>query len=389
MTYQVCTRCVMDTSDPDIRFDADGVCNHCHAYDRRSTAELLPPAQAAKALERVVGEIKRAGRSKKYDCLIGVSGGVDSTMVAYETKKLGLRPLAVHLDNGWDAELAVSNIERCLKTLDIDLLTHVVDWEEFRDLQLSHLKASLANIEAVTDHAIIALMFQTAARLNIRYVISGGNVSTESVMPDSWAYDSRDLRLLLSVHRRFGTAKVKTYPCCSLAQFAYYVFVRRIKYVPILNLVGYDKAEAKRTIINELGWRDYGAKHFESIFTRFFQTYILPRKFNMDKRRPHLSSVILSGQVTRDEALVELAGPMCTAELLKEDLQFFLKKMRLSEQEFEAIMASPVKTFRDYPSHAWLFPGANARGIKVVKWFVRPSSLAQAARSGRSRQAVS
>lgn len=375
----------MDTSDRDIRFDEHGVCNHCHEYDRRANAELLPPAQAKAALEQVVDEIKRAGRSKKYDCIIGVSGGVDSTMVAYVTRKLGLRPLAVHLDNGWNAELAVSNIEHCLKTLDIDLLTHVIDWEEFRDLQLSLIKASVANIELATDHAIMALLFQTAARMKIRYIISGGNIATEAVMPRNWMYDSRDLRHIFALHGLFGQVPVQTYPRCSLARYAYYIFGRRIKYVPILNYVGYDKQQAKQTITEKLGWKDYGGKHSESIFTRFFQAYILPRKFGMDKRRPHLSSLILSGQLTRAEALVELERVVCPPELLKADLLFFLKKMRLSEQEFEAIMASPVKTFRDYPSNAWLFARYDSWFFRFVKRMVRPSSLARAARGARER----
>jgi N-acetyl sugar amidotransferase len=381
--YRVCNRCVMDTSDVDIRFDGDGVCNHCHGYDRRAATELLPRDRAAAALDALAAEITTAGRGQRYDCLIGVSGGVDSTSVARLVKSLGLRPLAVHLDNGWNVELAVSNIERCLNTLEIDLHTHVVDWEEFRDLQMAFLKASIANIEIVTDHAIMALLFRTAARLNIRYIISGGNLATESVMPRNWMYDARDLRLIRSVHRRFGTRPTPTYPACSLAQYGYFILGRGIKYVPILNYVDYNKEQAKQTIVRELGWKDYGGKHGESFFTRFFQDYILPRKFGMDKRRPHLSSLVLSGQITRGQALATLDVPPGSAAAFEADLRFFLKKMRLTAPEFDAIMQSPVKTFRDYPSNAWLFARHHARLFANVKRVVKPASLARAARAAQ------
>lgn len=365
----------MDTTDLNIQFDAAGVCNHCHAYERRAAAELLPPGKAKAALQRVVAEIRKQGAGKDYDCIIGVSGGVDSTTVAYLVNQLGLRPLAVHLDNGWNAELAVANIERCLKTLGIDLYTHVVDWEEFRDLQLSLIRASVANIEVVTDHAIMAILFEMAAKMNVRYIVSGGNIVTEAVMPRSWMYDSRDLRHILGIHRRFGTRALKTYPHASLLKYAHYLFIRRIKYLPILNYVTYNKAQAKEMIIRELGWTDYGGKHSESIFTKFFQDYILPRKFGMDKRRPHLSTLILSGQITRSAALAELHEPIETEERLQQGVAFFLKKMRLTEKEFDEIMRSPVKTFRDYPSHGWFFSSVDSWAFRFVKRVVRPSSL--------------
>jgi N-acetyl sugar amidotransferase len=365
----------MDTTDSAIRFDGAGVCNHCHAYDRRAARELLPPDKARAALARVVDEIRKQGAGRDYDCIIGVSGGVDSTMVAYLVKQLGLRPLAVHLDNGWNAELAVTNIERCLKRLEIDLYTHVVDWEEFRDLQLSLIRASVANIEVVTDHAIMAILFEMAARTKVRYIISGGNIVTEAVMPRSWMYDSRDLRHIIGIHRRFGASTLHTYPRASLLKYARYVFLRRIKYLPILNYVPYNKEEAKQTIIRELGWSDYGGKHSESFFTKFFQDYILPRKFGIDKRRAHLSTLILSGQTTRAAALKALHEPIETPERLQQDLAFFLKKMRLTESEFDAIMRSPIKTFRDYPANGWLFASVDSWAYRFVKQVVRPASL--------------
>jgi N-acetyl sugar amidotransferase len=370
---QTCTRCIMDTTDPEIVFDANGVCHHCHAYDARAAVDLFDERTAAAKLQKVVEQIQADGRGKRYDCIIGVSGGVDSTMAAYVVKKAGLRPLAVHLDNGWNSELAVHNIERTLNCLGIELFTHVIDWEEFRDLQLSFLKASVANIEALTDHAINAILFKAASRHALKYVITGGNVVTEAVMPSSWMYESKDWRHIAGIQRRFGTRPVRSFPHCTLAEFAYYIFVKRIKYIPILNYVRYVKHDAKELIQRELGWRDYGGKHYESIFTRFFQGYILPRKFNMDKRRPHLSTLILSGQVTRDVALGEMTREPYDPEMLKEEMEFFLRKMALTSEQFAALMNLPINSHRDYPSHSYIFD--SPRVIRMVKAIVRPKSL--------------
>ncbi|MEN6383195.1 MAG: N-acetyl sugar amidotransferase, partial [Rectinema sp.] len=322
-------------------------------------------------LEQLAATIRSDGRQKKYDCVIGVSGGVDSTMVAYTVKKLGLRPLAVHLDNGWDAELAVSNIEKTLNKLGIDLLTHVIDWEEFRDLQLSFFKASVANVEVLTDHAIMAILFKTAARNSIKYVISGGNVVTEAIMPQSWMYDSRDLRHIAAIHEKYGSVPLRTLPHCSLLEYFYYIFIRRIKYVPVLNYISYKKDDAKKLIEKELDWRDYGGKHYESIFTRFFQAYYLPEKFKIDKRRAHLSTLLCSGQITRDDAMKEMERPAYSPELFQQDLEFFIKKMKLSREEWDCIMALPVRTYKDYPSNRFIFR-INPWIIRWIKYIVKP-----------------
>ena len=371
--YQTCTQCIMDTSDSAISFDAEGVCNHCHAYKERAQQELFSKEVREEKLKALVSEIKRASLNNEYDCIIGVSGGVDSTMVAYMVKELGLRALAVHVDNGWNSELAVSNIELSLKKLDIDLYTIVLDWEEFRDLQLSFLHSSVANIEIPTDHALSSLLFRTASEKGVKYIISGGNVVSEAIMPTSWMHDSRDLGLIKSIHKRLGTMPLKTYPSCSLARYFYYVVVRGIKYVPILNYVDYNKNEAKALIQRELGWRDYGGKHYESVFTRFFQGYILPTRFNMDKRRPHLSSLICSGQMTRAEALQELEKPPYPEKLFREDYDLFIKKMRLTAAKFEEIMKMPAKPYDAY-SNAFYFKNKKWI-IPLVKSFVKPRSL--------------
>jgi N-acetyl sugar amidotransferase len=345
----------MDTTDPDIVFDADGVCNHCHRYDLVAQQRIIPPAQRDERLDQLVAEIKRAGQGKRYDCVIGVSGGVDSTYVAWLVKDLGLRPLAVHLDNGWDSELAVANIEKTLKTLGIDLFTHVIDWEEFRDLQVSFLKASTPDGEVPTDHAIWALLYKIAAKQGLRHIITGTNVVSEAILPEKWGYGYFDWSYVKDVHRRFGTARLSTYPHFSLLDLFYYVFVKRIRMVSILNYIDYNKQRAMGVLQQQLGWVYYGGKHYESIYTRFYQAYLLPRKFDIDKRKAHYSNLILSGQMTRPEALEAMRAPVYPEELLEEDRQYAAKKLNLDEASFAGVMALPTRTFLDYRTNHSVF----------------------------------
>jgi N-acetyl sugar amidotransferase len=346
-----CTRCIMDTSDPDIVFGADGVCNHCLTYDREVPKRVYKGEEGQRRLADLVRSMKAAGRDRPYDCIIGVSGGVDSTYVAYLTKELGLRPLAVHFDNGWNSELAVSNIEKTLDRLSIDLHTFVIDWEEFRSLQLAFLRAATPDGEIPTDHAINALLFHEAAKRGIRYIISGMNYATESSSVPAWAYGHMDWRYVRAVNRLFGTARLRQYPHLSLARLAWYTLVRRIKVVAILNYVSYDKAEALALLKEKLGWRYYGGKHYESVYTRFFQGYILPKKYNIDKRIPHLSALIHSGQITRQNALQELEeNEYLTTGMAEEDRVYAIKKLGLTSAEFDRLMALPNRSFRDYPN---------------------------------------
>ena len=346
----------MDTSVPDIEFDADGICNYCKLYETRIHSELLSGEAAQQRLDGLANAIKAHGANKPYDCVIGVSGGVDSTYVAYIVKrKLGLRPFAVHLDNGWNSELAVNNIERTMKNLDIDLYTYVLDWEEFKDLQNSFLRSSVANCEIPTDHAIIATLFKSAATKNIPYILAGDNIVTEAIMPRSWMYDARDLRLLRAIHHQFGTVKLRNFPTISLPQLFYYVCVKKIRYIPILNLFRYVKSEAKQILQDELGWRDYGGKHRESIYTRFFQSYILPKKFNIDKRIAHLSCLIMSGQISRDEALAELEQPAFSSHEVEEDEVFVTKKLGFTIDEFERLLKEPPKSYANYPNNSFVW----------------------------------
>lgn len=346
----------MDTSDLEISFDERGVCNHCQHFEFRNKTDKVSDADAPQRLTSLVEKIKKAGEGKPYDCIIGISGGVDSTYVAYLAKKiLGLRPLAIHFDNGWNSELAVRNIEYCLKRLNIDLSTFVIDWEEFRDLQLSFIKASVHNLEIPTDHAINALLFETAAKHGIRYILSGSNVVTEAIMPASWGYDAKDWKHIRAIHRIFGTKKLKRYPHFSLLRLAYYVFVKGIKFIPVLNYVSYNKPEVMTLLQKELDWKYYGGKHYESIYTRFFQGYILPAKYGVDKRRAHFATLINSGQMTREAALAELKTDPYPAELFQQDKEFVLKKLGLSIGEFDRLMADPVKSHAVYPSNMGLF----------------------------------
>jgi len=346
----ICVQCLMDISDPDIRFDPSGICNHCNRYAQQAAKRLIPEADRPARLAALVETLKREGEGKAYDCVIGVSGGVDSTYVAYLTRELGLRPLAVHFDNGWNSELAVANIEKALKTLDIDLYTEVIDWPEFRDLQLSFLRASTPDGEVPTDHAIVALLYRMARKYGLKRILLGVNVASEAVMPLKWGYGYADYRYISAVHRQFGTVPLLTYPHYGLGQLFNYMFIRKIKIVPILDYIDYRKEQAMETIQNKLGWIYYGGKHYESIYTRFYQSYVLPRKFGFDKRRAHYSNLVLSGQLGRERGLAMLDEPIYPEQGLADDRRYVIKKLGLDETEFEAIMALPPRTFFDYPN---------------------------------------
>ena len=360
--YRICTRCLMDTSDPEIQFDEQGVCNHCHDYDRLIQQRVLTGEAGSRYLEKLVEQIKRDGKGKPYDCVMGVSGGVDSTYVAYVAKtKLGLRPLAVHMDNGWDSELAVKNIEETLKRLGIDLYTNVLNWEEFKDLQLAFLKASTPDSEIPSDHAIWAVIGDMAEKLKVRYILSGFNVRTETHLPRAWSQGHFDWKYIQSVHRQFGKGKLKTFPHQGL--FTYYRRLLSLRRIDILNYLDYNKQEAMQLLERELGWKYYGGKHHESIYTRFYQGYILPTKFGYDKRRSHLSSQICSGEITRETALAELQKPTYAPSMQEEDREYVAKKLGVSDSEFDTIMRLPRKSFSDFPSYGRVIEGPLFKGM--------------------------
>ncbi len=356
--FRQCALTVMDNiADPDIHFDDKGICNYYYDYQQAEKENVFTGEEGKKKLMDLVATIKSAGDGKQYDCLIGLSGGVDSTYVAWLVKDLGLRPLAVHLDNGWNSELAVKNIENIISKLGIDLFTLVINWQEFKDIQLSYLRASVVDIEVVSDHAIFASMYKLAKEKNIGYIISGTNVVTEYIMPPSWLYKKMDFANLKDIHARFGRVKLKTYPSFDFKKYVYYSAVLKLTPVSILNYVPYNKKEIKAFITKELSWRDYGGKHYESVFTKFYQAYILPEKFHIDKRKAHLSTLICAGQITKAAALAELEQPIYPNGELEQDKEYVLKKFGLSKDAFEEIMRLPVHRHEDFKTDTQLKEG--------------------------------
>lgn len=342
----------MDTTDPDISFDETGYCNHCETASNYIKIHVIPTEKKQAALENLVSKLKENGRGKKYDCVIGVSGGVDSTFVAYKIKQLGLRPLAIHLDNGWNSELAVSNIRKTLAKLDIELHTIVLDWEEFKSLQVAFLRSSTPDSEIPTDHAILAVLRKFAAEENVP-IISGTNFASESILPKAWSQGYIDWPYIKKINRLFGTQKLKTFPHLSFFSLFYFNRIVRQRMFSLLDYIEFDKERAKQVLIDELGWRDYGGKHHESIYTKFFQSYILPVKFGFDKRRAHLSSLIISGQMKRDEALKEMLNPSFSPKEIQSDSEYVQKKLGLNEAEFKSIMSSPLKKYEDFSPLFW------------------------------------
>lgn len=372
---QVCTRTVMDTTDPDITFDANGICNYWHEF-QAFKATLPGPEARERLLNSALARIKAAGKGKPYDCIIGLSGGVDSSYLAYLAKKWGLRPLAVHFDNGWNSELAVDNIERLVTKLGYELETFVMDWDEFRDLQRAYFKASVIDLEIPTDHMIFGALHKIAARRGIKFILSGHNSATEWLLPRAWYYKKFDLTNIMAIHRAFGELPMRKLPALGVWHQAYYHHVTRIRSEQLLDLIDYQKADAKSFLINELGWRDYGGKHYESIFTRFYQGYILPRKFDIDKRKAHLSNLILSGQMTREEALRELQQPTYDEELQQVDKTYVAKKLGFEAKEFEALLTQPNRRHEEFDTDAdhrrLYFRIAKAWGGLRAKAFRKP-----------------
>ncbi len=352
-TYQICTKTVMDTiGDHDISFDEGGVCNYYYEFLDKLKIRVPEETDAEKQLAIIVDNIKKAGKGKAYDCIIGISGGVDSTYTAWLVKKMGLRPLAVHLDNGWNSELAVKNIENILNKLDIHLYTEVLDWEMFKDLQLSFLKASTPDGEIPTDHAILTILYRMAAKFDVKYIISGMNFRNEGMLPPSWARGYLDWKYISSVQKQFGTQSLQTFPHMTVFDFLYFNIVKKIRSISFINYIPFDKENAMKVIQEELGWKYYGGKHYESIYTRFYQSYILPKKFNIDKRKAHLTCLIAStGEVTREKALEILKQPPADPKLMENDKEYVIKKLRISSDEFDEIMNTPVKSILDYPNH--------------------------------------
>lgn len=342
----------MDTTDPEIQFDEQGVCTHCH-YFVNNVKPLWPSLEGDKGkLDEMIRTVKAYGEGKRYDCIIGLSGGIDSSYLAVKVVEWGLRPLVVHVDAGWNSELAVMNIEQICRRLGLDLVTHVVDWEEMRDMQLAFLRSNLANQDVPQDHAFFAALYGYAEKAGIKYVINGSNFATESILPATWGYDAMDATHVKSIHARFGSRPRGDFPVVSFfSLYVKYPFILKMEVLRPLNWLPYNKEEAIKVLEKDYGWRYYGGKHYESRWTRFFQAYYLPYKFGYDKRKAHLSSLVVSGQISREDALESLKTPLYDPKLLAEDKLFIAKKLGLTLADFEALVQQPVHHYSEFPNH--------------------------------------
>lgn len=348
--HQICTRCIMDTTDPGITFDAQGVCNHCHEFDQVTSKRWFPNEEGKRKLEALVAQLKKEGEGKAYDCILGLSGGLDSSYLALVMKDYGLRPLVVHVDAGWNSEDAVKNINTVVDYCGFKLHTKVVDWEEVKDLQLAYLKAGVANQDVVQDHAFFANLYHFAVENDIRYVINGGNIATESTFPSAWHHAAMDEISLKAIHKKYGKVVLKDYQTISFFEYyVYFPFVKKMTAVRPLNLMPYSKEIALERL-QAIGYVSYERKHGESRFTKFFQNYYLPKKFNMDKRKPHLSSLVMSGVFTREQALEKLNEPLYDQAELAEDKAFIAEKLGLSVAELDKYVNEPGKHYSDFPN---------------------------------------
>lgn len=357
--YKICSRCIMDTvAVPDITFDEKGVCNYCTEFLSKLNKAAPNEESRERLLDKLITEIKEHGKNKEYDCILGVSGGVDSSYALYKAIKLGLRPLAVHLDNGWNSELSVKNIEVLVRKLNVDLYTYVIDWEEFKDLQIAFFKANVIDIEMLTDHAIFAALYKVAFDRKIKHILTGVNTVHEGMrFPPGWIHYKIDLKNIKAIYKKFGSGKkIKSFPMMGIIRKLKYKHINRIQEMPILNYLDYDKDKVIKILSKETGWKPYEKKHYESVFTRFYQAYILPKKFNVDKRKLHYSSLICSGQMSREDALELMEKDTYDdPSLLKEDKEYVLKKLNFSNDSFDEYLSNPSVPHNNYSSNGWIY----------------------------------
>lgn len=363
--FQICSRCVMDTTDSAIVFDANGVCDHCITFDTKVKPNWRTGAFGEQELRTLVQNIKASGKGKDFDCIIGMSGGIDSSYLTYVATEFGLRPLVFHVDAGWNSQVAVNNIEKLVDKLGLDLYTEVIDWQEMRDLQLAYFKSGVPHIDTPQDHAFFATMYRFAEQYNINYILTGANLSTECIRnPIEWMYYQSDSIQLRDIHAKFGTRPLVNYPVTSILRHKIWLpYVKGIKVVRPLNMVEYDKAAAVKLLTEKFGWQPYPQKHFESRFTRFYEGYWLPKKFGFDTRKVQYSSLIVTGQMTRQEALDKLKTPALDDSTVRQEFEYVANKLEISTTELQGYFDAPNKTYRDYKSQESLY----MVGAKVMK----------------------
>ncbi len=364
--YQVCNNCVMDTTDSAITFDAKGVCDHCQTFYTKIKPNWHTDERGRAELDKLVAKIKEAGKGNDFDCIIGVSGGIDSSYLTWLAKhEMGLRPLVFHVDAGWNSQEAVNNIEKLIEHLDLDLYTHVIDWEEMRDLQLAYFKSGVSHIDTPQDHAFFATMYKFATEHKVNYILTGANYSTECIRnPLEWMYYQSDSIQLRDIHNQFGTRPLEKFPTTSILRHKLYLpYIKGIKVVRPLNYMPYLKEEAIKLLSEEIGWQPYPQKHFESRFTRFYEGYWLPTKFGYDTRRVQFSSLIVTEQMTREEALEKLQEPAYDPEMIEHDFEYIATKLGITVEELRGYHEAPNKTFRDYKSQQTIY----ALGAPVMR----------------------
>ena len=358
----------MDTSDSQIAFDADGVCDHCIGFKRDVLPHWFPNEKGKAMFREVVARIKASGKGKPFDCIMGMSGGLDSSyMLHLVVSEFGLRPLVFHVDGGWNTDIAVNNVQMLVEKLGLELYTEVINWEEMRDFQLAFFKAGVPHLDIPQDHAFIAVLYRFANQHNIKYILNGGNYSTECVRnPLEWLYYGTDMAQIRDIHRRFGTRPLNTYPLSSILFHKLYLrYIKGVQVVKPLNWLPYTKAQAIATLSEKYGWRPYPQKHFESRFTRFYEGYWLPTRFGFDTRRVQYSSLILTGQMTREEALEKLEQPAYDPATLADDFEYVANKLGIPVEELRHYHTMPRKTYRDYRNQEWLF-NVGAKALKMI-----------------------
>jgi len=356
--YRVCRCCVMDTTDLNIKFNEVGDCDHCQNFAKYTLPNWPKGQNALERIGKLAESIRHEGRGREFDCIIGMSGGIDSSYLTYLAKEeMGLRPLVFHVDAGWNSQIAVNNIERLVDGLGIDLFTEVIDWQEMRDLQLAFFKSGVPHIDTPQDHAFFATMYKYAARNNIKYILTGANLSTECVRnPVDWMYYQSDSRQLLDIHFQFGTYPLKTFPVTSILWHKIWLpYFRGIKVVRPLDMVPFVKEDAKDLLMSRFGWQPYPQKHFESRFTKFYESYWLPKRFGYDVRRVQFSSLILTGQMERDHALNLLQEPSYDEATIDHEIEFVANKLQVSIEDLNRFIMLPHKTYKDYKNQRKIY----------------------------------